>query len=260
VQYTYDQLNRLVQSVSSLSGMLNLAYDGFGNLTQQGPTMLSVDPATNRINTSGYLYNANGNLVQTPDGTQYTYDVANRLVSNGVYGTMNGATYDPRNRRVFDGKYFYLYTPDGKVVNRYNPCTLGRPRRTSISPGACCPSVNPCPRGAADNRRSFAVRRSSGADRELPESAKELRKDWYKNDCDDGDDPPYGTTRGSMKPIEVRLKTYMKDYQQWKQDFQSILAGTATAAIAAEAASLAASIGEFLSSIGGSWELVFAIP
>jgi RHS repeat-associated protein len=114
VSYTYDQLNRLVQSASNVTGTVPFAYDGFGNLTQQGQTSLSVDPTTNRINSAGYQYNANGNVTQTPGPVSYTYDVANRLVSNG-------AIYNPRNQRVFDGTYIYLYTPEGKLAGKYTP-------------------------------------------------------------------------------------------------------------------------------------------
>ena len=115
VSYTYDQLNRLVQSASNVTGhSMPFGYDGFGNLTQQGQTSLSVDANTNRINSAGYQYNANGNVTQTPDLATYTYDVANRLVSNN-------AIYNPRNQRVFDGWYIYLYTPDGKLAGKYLP-------------------------------------------------------------------------------------------------------------------------------------------
>jgi RHS repeat-associated protein len=113
VSYTYDQLNRLVQSVSTVTGTMPFAYDGFGNLTQQGQTTLSIDATTNRINSAGYQYNANGNVTQTPNPTTtYAYDVANRLVSNN-------AIYNPRNQRVFDETYIYLYTPDGKLAGKY---------------------------------------------------------------------------------------------------------------------------------------------
>jgi len=110
VNYTYDVWNRLVQA-----GSMTFAYDGFGNLTQQGQTYLSINQNTNQINSAGYQYNANGNVTQTPNPTTfYTYDVANRLVSNG-------AIYNPGNQRVFDGTYIYLYTPEGKVVGKYTP-------------------------------------------------------------------------------------------------------------------------------------------
>jgi RHS repeat-associated protein len=115
VSNTYDQLNRLVQSASSVTGhSMTFGYDGFGNLTQQGQTFLSIDPNTNRINSAGYQYNANGNVTQTPDLATYTYDVANRLVSNN-------AIYNPRNQRVFDETYLYLYTPEGKLAGKYTP-------------------------------------------------------------------------------------------------------------------------------------------
>ena len=110
MNYTYDVLNRPLQA-----GTLPFAYDGFGNLTQQGQTTLSVDPTTNRINSAGYQYNANGNVVQTPNPTTtYTYDVANRLVSNN-------AIYNPRNQRVFDETNIYLYTPEGRLAGKYTP-------------------------------------------------------------------------------------------------------------------------------------------
>jgi hypothetical protein len=84
VNYTYDVLNRLVQA-----GTMPFAYDGFGNLTQQGQTYLSIDQTTNCINSAGYQYNANGNVTQTPGSPPptYSYDVANRLVSNNAIPT-----------------------------------------------------------------------------------------------------------------------------------------------------------------------------
>jgi RHS repeat-associated protein len=108
VTYTYDQLNRLIQA-----GGMTFEYDGFGNLTKQGDTTIAVNPQTNRISSAGYQYDPNGNLTQAP-GATYSYDAANRLVSNG-------SVYDPRNRRVFDGTYIYLYQADGKLAGRYNP-------------------------------------------------------------------------------------------------------------------------------------------
>jgi RHS repeat-associated protein len=49
-----------------------------------------------------------------PDGSTFSYDVKNRVVSNG-------AIYDPRNRRVWDGSSLYLYATDGKLVGIYTP-------------------------------------------------------------------------------------------------------------------------------------------
>ena len=59
-------------------------YDGFGNLISQTVTKgnapslsLGVDPATNRITSECYSYDANGNLTATPM-LSMTYNVANR--------------------------------------------------------------------------------------------------------------------------------------------------------------------------------------
>src|SRR5436305_1023935 len=69
VTYTYDQLNRLTQAMTNDAWGLSFGYDGFGNLMQQtrvqgttAPSMsVTVNPATNRITTAGYGYDANGN-------------------------------------------------------------------------------------------------------------------------------------------------------------------------------------------------------
>ncbi len=62
---------------------LSLTYGGFGNRTNQsltkglGPTVsLSINPANNRINSSGYTYDANGNLSRFMGHllTRYTID------------------------------------------------------------------------------------------------------------------------------------------------------------------------------------------
>jgi len=120
VTYTYDQLNRLTKAVTNDSWGLSFTYDGFGNLTQQAavqgtpPTMnLTVSASTNQITTSGYGYDLNGNLTQVP-GTTYGYDIANRMVSNG-------AVYDPRNRRVWDGTNLYYYGVNGELIGKYAP-------------------------------------------------------------------------------------------------------------------------------------------
>ena len=120
VTYTYDQLNRLTQAMTNDAWGLSFSYDGFGNLTQQTrvqgttpPSMsVTVDPGTNRITTAGYGYDANGNVTQTPDGMTYSYDGANRMVSNG-------SAYDPRNQRVWDGTYLYYYGVGGELIGKY---------------------------------------------------------------------------------------------------------------------------------------------
>ena len=72
---------------------------------------LTVDPNTNRITTSGFVYDAAGNLTQSPDGTTYAYDSENRLAQvNGV-----GKNYYGSNgERLYDGSNWYFYGQDGQ--------------------------------------------------------------------------------------------------------------------------------------------------
>jgi hypothetical protein len=64
VEYAYDSLNRLLSAATTGPQWgLSFTYDGFGNRTNQtvtkgsGPThSVAIDPATNRISTSGYTY------------------------------------------------------------------------------------------------------------------------------------------------------------------------------------------------------------
>jgi YD repeat-containing protein len=112
IDYTYDSLNRLITAATTGPQWgLNFGYDGFGNRLTQTVTKgtapassVSVNASTNRINSSGYVYDSNGNLTTMPYGAgsmTLTYDVENRVIqavnSNGTeqYG------YSPDNRRVY---------------------------------------------------------------------------------------------------------------------------------------------------------------
>ena len=92
ISYAYDALGRLatamtVGSTNYPQWGLSFSYDRYGNRTNQTVTAgtafsnsVAIDPATNRITTSGYGYDANGNL--TSDGVNaLTYDAENRAVS-----------------------------------------------------------------------------------------------------------------------------------------------------------------------------------
>jgi hypothetical protein len=95
VLYTHDSLNRLSSAVTSAASDQvttpwgdNYSYDGFGNLYQKtvtkgsAPTLsVNVDPATNRVTGSGYIYDANGNTGGVYGGAGYGYDGENRLFS-----------------------------------------------------------------------------------------------------------------------------------------------------------------------------------
>ena len=72
-----------------------------------------MNPLTNRITTAGYGYDGNGNMTQAP-GATYRYDIAGRLVSNG-------AVYNGKNQRVWDGTNLYLYDLSGRLYGKYSP-------------------------------------------------------------------------------------------------------------------------------------------
>jgi RHS repeat-associated protein len=113
---------------------LSWSYDAWGNRTAQTPTggtcnqsNLTFD-ANNRITTSGFTYDADGNV--TYDGVHhYYYDAENRLIqTDGTPGTCSTAAacyfYDTQGRRVQkiigSGETSYLYDLDGKVMAEVN--------------------------------------------------------------------------------------------------------------------------------------------
>ena len=74
MSYSFDTLGQLTAaSTTGPDWGLAFTYDGFGNRTTQSltkgsrPTVsLSINAANNRINSSGYTYDANGNLTARP--------------------------------------------------------------------------------------------------------------------------------------------------------------------------------------------------
>lgn len=138
VDYTYDSLNRLITAATTGPQWgLSFGYDGFGNRLTQTVTKgsapassLAISLANNRITTSGYSYDSNGNLTAMPYGAgsmTLTYDVENRLIqavnSNGTeqYG------YSPDNRRVYQklpsgsggSQWIHFYGANGDRLRTY---------------------------------------------------------------------------------------------------------------------------------------------
>jgi RHS repeat-associated protein len=107
-------------------------FDGFGNLLSQvvtkgsAPSLyVNVNASNNRITTSGYTYDANGNVTAAPD-LSMGYDVENRMIqaTHSANGT-EWYAYDPANRRTEKGaggeEYGdkYLYGVDGTLLGTY---------------------------------------------------------------------------------------------------------------------------------------------
>ena len=112
IDYTYDSLNRLITSATQGPQWgLSFSYDGFGNRLSQtvtkgsGPSnTLSVNAATNRISSSGYYYDSNGNLTTMPYGTgamTLSYDIENRQIQAANTNGTERYVYGPDNRRVY---------------------------------------------------------------------------------------------------------------------------------------------------------------
>src|SRR5882672_8802946 len=101
--FTYDSLNRLATATETAAGNTSWsqtnAYDRYGNRGIDlggGNQSLSFNPTNNRITSSGYSYDAAGNLLN--DGAHaYTFDAENKIK------TVDGTTayvYDGEGQRV----------------------------------------------------------------------------------------------------------------------------------------------------------------
>jgi len=117
---SYDPLARLTSAqtsdlMSANTWCLNWSFDrnnnrlsqsGCGGTLSTGQPQLTIDPTTNRITSSGFVYDADGNL--TNDGIHtYTYDVENRIVQvdGGATATYS---YDGNGLRVMKGTTIYV--------------------------------------------------------------------------------------------------------------------------------------------------------
>jgi len=132
VNYSYDPLGELTAaSTAGPDWGLAFTYDGFGNRTTQsvtkgsGPTVsLSINPANNRINSTGYTYDSNGNLTAMP-GSTFVYDIENRMVQVTSSGSEYYG-YDAWNRRVWkttttDGAgNIFFYGAMGELMGTYS--------------------------------------------------------------------------------------------------------------------------------------------
>jgi YD repeat-containing protein len=124
VNYQYDSLNRLIAaSTTDASWGLSFNYDAYGNRWSQTVTKGAAPPMsviydlnTNHITTSGYAYDANGNLTNTPGGPTLTYDAENRLTSSAGAATY---AYGLDSRRVITGHNLDFYSPDGRKLGTY---------------------------------------------------------------------------------------------------------------------------------------------
>ena len=141
VSYVYDSLQRLVSAeTTSAAWGLSFDYDGFGNRWEQLVTkgtapgnVVSFNQATNRINSSLYSHDANGNLLSTPTVSGMTYDVENRLLTANGNGCLEEFAYLGDNKRVWKKanagsgpvEQYYLYGVGGQRIATYSAVYSG---------------------------------------------------------------------------------------------------------------------------------------
>ena len=141
--YTYDNLNRITQAAETANSATNwsqtFGYDIYGNRTitarSSNLTVSPWEPSTfsatnNRITDSGWVYDSDGNIKQSPGGQTITYDAENHQATfcAGSGGTnCTGYVYDGEGRRV--GKInpgasapteIYVYMQDGQLAAEYD--------------------------------------------------------------------------------------------------------------------------------------------
>ncbi|WP_031496577.1 RHS repeat-associated core domain-containing protein [Bryobacter aggregatus] len=146
VTYQYDELERLISAATTnnTSWGLSFSYDGFGNRLAQSVTQgtgpvntVLVNGNTNRISSSGYSYDANGNMTQMPNGggsMTMNYDYSNRLATATYPSGSEDYKYAPDNRRIWrnrglrecqgtdpDGNIYGWGTSPGEQVIFYSP-------------------------------------------------------------------------------------------------------------------------------------------
>ena len=129
--YTYDGVNRLLTAVATPSGSGTVSYnlnfnnyDRYGNMTcvqnanTNGPCpQWAYNPSTNQLTTSGFTYDAAGNLtadVSNPTHHTYQWDAEGRVASVDSGSTWS-FTYNALAERV------QMATPSGTQELMYDP-------------------------------------------------------------------------------------------------------------------------------------------
>jgi len=110
-EYTYDELNRLVEAINPLPSdpLEAFTYDEVGNRVDSNQNGLSIFNSGNQLTGDvrfTYSYDANGNQIQKANkvtglSTQFEYDVGNRLIRLGREdGNIMRYRYDGLGRRL----------------------------------------------------------------------------------------------------------------------------------------------------------------
>jgi len=160
--FTYDSLGRLKnadQGKWAIKGgswqyrtdwNQSYSYDRYGNregvvassknyspVPQDGASILSYDPATNRINTAGYTYDAAGNQLTNGTGQSLAYDTAGRLAQvkdeNGItvatysYGASNQRLITQTGNESSTNKTYYIWNGNSVISEYTDPSGASMP-------------------------------------------------------------------------------------------------------------------------------------
>jgi RHS repeat-associated protein len=98
----------------------------FSITKDSAPTQsLLVSGVTNRITTSGFTYDANGNMTANPQVPTMIYDTANRLIESYTGSYTSKYTYDHAHKRIYkhtgsaSTAEFYFYGWNGELMGAY---------------------------------------------------------------------------------------------------------------------------------------------
>jgi RHS repeat-associated protein len=146
--FSYDSLNRLSSATETNGGTTNWtqnnAYDRYGNRQIDyggGSYNLAFSSTTNRITTSGFSYDSNGNLTNDTIHT-YTFDAENKIFK---VDSTTAYAYDGEGHRVrkFVGENTrFVYGIGGQLVAEFDGST-GNLKKEYVYGGATLATIEP---------------------------------------------------------------------------------------------------------------------
>lgn len=119
--YHYDGQNRLTEAIYP-SKTVVYEYDAFGNRkteTVNGSSEPLTYNGINRLENDGentYTYDRNGNTLTKSDGTSYTYNKRNKLISSAKNSVTTDYTYNAEGLRTAKNDTQYHLNEAGKVI------------------------------------------------------------------------------------------------------------------------------------------------
>jgi RHS repeat-associated protein len=136
--FSYDGFGRMTSMQSYGTNQYTYTYDRYGNRLQQTPNpsvggitaSYPVDPASNQVNSSGFEYDAAGNVTNTFDGVNhhtYDYDAEGNVIriDGGSTATYYYNAFNQRIRADIpgSGSREYIYNISGQRVSVWDANT-----------------------------------------------------------------------------------------------------------------------------------------